>query len=238
MPVWQLDARLIFPDPSMADPDGLLAVGGDLSPERLQLAYRSGIFPWFTHAGEPFWFSPDPRCVLEFSDLRISKSMLQLFKKQAFRVTTDHNFAAVIENCAAIPRREDADTWIDGHFIEAYKTLHQLGIAHSVEVWEDEQLVGGLYGLSLGTCFFGESMFSKKSNASKYGFIRLMQHLHTSGYAFVDCQVYNTHLASLGAHDIPRTAYLNKLAAALQHTPEKPLGRDILDQGASRRMTH
>lgn len=238
MPVWQLDERLIFPDPSMADPDGLLAIGGDLSADRLMLAYSSGIFPWFTHDDEPFWFSPDPRCVLEFQNLHITKSMQQLLKQHAFRVTIDHAFPAVIAACAAIPRKEDAHTWIDRHFIRAYRELHDRGIAHSVEVWDDDQLAGGLYGLSLGACFFGESMFSKKSNASKYGFIRLMQYLAALEYAFVDCQVYNPHLASLGAHNVLRESYLHMLKLGLQKQPKQQLSRQTLDQGASRRMTH
>lgn len=190
MPVWQLDQRLIFPDPTMSDPDGLLAIGGDLSEKRLILAYSSGIFPWFVHDDEPFWFSPDPRCVLQFDALRISKSMQQLFKKKAFRVTVDFNFSAVIKGCASVPRKYDSDTWIDAQFIEAYENLHLNGHAHSVEVWEEDKIVGGLYGVAIGACFFGESMFSTVSNASKYGFIRFMQYLQHNGFAFCDCQVF------------------------------------------------
>lgn len=236
MPVWQLDQRLLFPDPSMADPDGLLAIGGDLSQERLVLAYRSGIFPWFTHDDEPFWFSPDPRCVLLFDALKISASMGSLMKKHAFRVTVDHDFQQVITQCASIPRKHDDDTWIDGHFMEAYTSLHHSGIAHSVEAWENDQLAGGLYGLTLGSCFFGESMFSRKSNASKYAFIHLVQHLQASGYSFIDCQIYNTHLASLGAKNITRDAYLHMLSDALKNQPQVKLQACVLDQGANLRI--
>lgn len=223
MPVWQLDHRLLFPDPSMADPDGLLAIGGDLSVERLHLAYTSGIFPWFTLNNEPFWFSPDPRCVLPCTEIIISTSMRRLINKKAFRVTVDHDFSEVITGCSSIPRKHDDATWIDEHFIEAYTTLHHQGIAHSIEVWDHENIVGGLYGLTIGACFFGESMFSKVSNASKFGFIHLAQHLAASGYHFIDCQVYNKHLASLGARDIPRQTFLMQLAVALNHIPAHPL---------------
>lgn len=219
MPVWQLDKRLIFPDPTMADPDGLLAIGGDLSEERLILAYSSGIFPWFMHDNEPFWFSPDPRCILRFEKLRISKSMQQLFKKEQFQVTVDADFNAVIRACASIPRKHETDTWIDENFIAAFQHMHDKGVAHSVEVWQNDALVGGLYGMAIGACFFGESMFSRVSNASKYGFIRFMQYLHEAGFAFCDCQVFNPHLASLGAENISRKLFLQMLEQGLQQDP-------------------
>lgn len=229
MPVWQLDHRLLFPDPSMADPDGLLAIGGDLSVERLHLAYTSGIFPWFILDREPFWFSPDPRCVLPCNEIRISTSMRRLLQKHAFSVTINHDFEGVITGCARIPRKHDHTTWIDQDFIQAYISLHEKGIAHAVEVWDKDELVGGLYGVAIGACFFGESMFSKVSNASKYGFIILVEHLQKSGYHFVDCQVYNNHLASLGARDISRETFLQMLAEALNCIPENPLQKMQLD---------
>lgn len=225
MPIWQLDHRNIFPDPFEADPDGLLAIGGDMKPDRLILAYRSGIFPWFSLGHEPYWFAPDPRCVLDFSELHVSSSMKQLFRKKTFTVSVDKDFAAVIDACASIPRKHDESTWIDGMFREAYCHLHELGHAHSVEVWQDEKLVGGLYGVIQGGVFFGESMFSRVSNASKYGFIAFMRHLESLGFAFVDCQIHNDHLASLGAKDVSRHIYMEKLAfGLLKHvTPVHPV---------------
>lgn len=234
MPVWQLDHRLLFPDPSMADPDGLLAIGGDMSAERLLLAYSSGIFPWFTQDDEPFWFSPNPRCVLPCNEIKISTSMRRLLNKQAFSVTINHDFQSVITACASIPRKYDSDTWIDAHFIAAYSDLHQKGIAHSVEVWDKEELVGGLYGLTIGACFFGESMFSKVNNASKYGFIRLTQLLEQSGYTFIDCQVHNNHLASLGAKNVHREVFLRMLADALEIEPKTPLHKMVVDAASTK----
>jgi len=234
MPVWQLDEHVIFPAPEMADPDGLLAIGGDMRPERLLLAYRSGIFPWFRMDNEPFWFSPDPRCVLTFDALKISGSMKQLLKRNKFRVTVDEEFQTVIQACAATPRKYDSDTWIDDIFVAAYCALFDQGIAHSIEVWEEDKLAGGLYGLSIGGCFFGESMFSHVSNSSKYGFIRLAEWLQAHNYAFIDCQVYNDHLGSLGAVEIDREEFLIMLKQGLTKQPDVALGRMVLDQGASR----
>lgn len=211
MPIWQLDHRNIFPDPFDADPDGLLAIGGDLSSDRLLLAYRSGIFPWFTLGHEPYWFAPDPRCILDFPNLHVSGSMKQLLKRKAFDVTLDKDFESVIKSCAQIKRKNDESTWIDDYFIDAYCKLHHQGHAHSVEVWQNEKLVGGLYGIIQGGVFFGESMFSRVSNASKYGFISLVAHLQKHQFDFIDCQIYNDHLASLGAHNISREEYMLRL---------------------------
>ncbi len=216
MPVWQLDERIIFPDATLAEPDGLLAIGGDLSPERLILAYSSGIFPWFIQEGEIFWFSPDPRCILFPDDLKISKSMQQLFRKQRFEIRFDHDFENVIRHCATTKRKGDADTWIDEDFISAFTAMHKLGIAHSIGAYENNELVGGLYGMSMGSCFFGESMFSKVSNASKYAFITLVKWLRENNFTLIDCQLYNDHLGSLGAINIPRKDFLIKLNSALQ----------------------
>ena len=216
MPVWQLDERLLFPDPQFANEDGLLAIGGDLSRDRLILAYVSGIFPWFIENEEAYWFSPDPRCVLIPEELKISKSMQQLIKKQVFRVSYDQDFIKVIKSCKTVKRKGQKETWIDKNFIAAYSNLFNEGLAHSVEVYENEKLVGGLYGVSLGKCFFGESMFSKVSNASKYGFIFLVNALKEQQFTMIDCQVYNDHLATLGAKKMERNYFLQLLKIGLQ----------------------
>ncbi len=216
MPVWQLDDRLLFPDPQFSNEDGLLAIGGDLSKDRLMLAYTSGIFPWFIENEEIFWFSPDPRCVLIPDELNVSKSMKQLIKKQYFRVSYDQEFIKVIKSCKTVKRKGQRETWIDKNFIAAYSNLFKEGLAHSVEVYHGENLVGGLYGVSLGSCFFGESMFSKVSNASKYGFIFLVNALKEKQFTMIDCQVYNDHLATLGAKKMERTYFLQLLKKGLQ----------------------
>lgn len=221
MPVWELDERLIFPDPDFAESDGLLAIGGDLSVNRLILAYSSGIFPWFNLDDETYWFSPDPRCVLYPAQIHISKSMIQVLKKQQFTVRIDHDFEAVIRSCSGAKRRDDADTWIDEQFTQAYIELYKSGIAHSVETYENNILVGGLYGVSLGGCFFGESMFSHSTNASKFAFITLAKLLEKNNFKMIDCQIYNEHLASMGAINIERTIFLAELNAGLQKTTIK-----------------
>lgn len=203
----------VFPDPSQADADGLLAVGGDLHPMRLLTAYQNGIFPWY-NAGEPIlWWSPDPRMVLFPDKLKVSKSMKQLFKKQTFEVSVNQNFEAVIDNCASISRNGQEGTWITKEMKNAYLELHNLGFAQSVEVWENGNLVGGLYGIYLveQEVFCGESMFAKVSNASKYGFIWWVQQLQEKGVKLIDCQMYTDHLASLGAEEISREAFLSYL---------------------------
>ncbi len=217
MPVWQLDEELRFPKPHLANPDGLLAIGGDLSYERLILAYSNGIFPWFILDDEVYWFSPDPRCVLILEELKVSKSMEQLIKKNTFTVTYDQKFKQVIKNCKTVKRKDQDETWIDENFINAYLKMHEKGLAHSVEVFENKKLVGGLYGVSMGTCFFGESMFSKVSNASKYAFIFLAKALQKRNFTMLDCQVYNPHLATLGAKNMDRNIYLDLLKIGLQN---------------------
>lgn len=216
MPVWQLDERILFPEPRFANPDGLLAIGGDLSPERLILAYCNGIFPWFIEGKDIFWFSPDPRCVLIPEELKVSKSMQQLIKKNAFTVTYDQKFKRVIKSCKTVKRKDQSESWIDKNFIDAYEIMHEKGLAHSVEVFENKKLVGGLYGVSIGSCFFGESMFSKVSNASKYGFIFLVKALQKRNFTMIDCQVYNDHLATLGAKNMERNTFLKLLKKGLQ----------------------
>jgi leucyl/phenylalanyl-tRNA--protein transferase len=207
-----LTNELVFPDVQLADENGMLAIGGDLSVKRLTLAYKSGIFPWFNQ-GEPIiWYSPDPRMVLFPSELKISKSMKQVLRKKEFKVTFNQNFGQVIFNCKHIFRAADqGQTWITDEMQKAYVNLHKKGIAKSVEVWQNNELVGGLYGIDLGTIFCGESMFSKVSNASKMAFIYLVKKLETENYKLVDCQVYNNHLASLGAREISREEFLKYL---------------------------
>ncbi|MBI1780338.1 MAG: leucyl/phenylalanyl-tRNA--protein transferase [Sphingobacteriales bacterium] len=208
MPVFLLTDELIFPAPHLADEDGLLAVGGDLSAERLLLAYRSGIFPWFNDDELIQWWSPDPRFVLFPDEIKISKSMKQLLKRNAFEFTTNKAFEQVIDNCKTINRGEGNGTWITDDMKAAYIQLHQPGYAHSAEAWNNGELVGGLYGIRLGRTFFGESMFSKQGNASKYAFIKYVQQLQMEGVELIDCQVYTEHLESLGARMIDRDDFL------------------------------
>ena len=209
--MYLLSKDLVFPPVYLANKDGLLAFGGDLSPERLLLAYKSGIFPWYNQ-GEPIvWYSPDPRMVLFPKNLKISKSMKQIIRKNKFKATFNQNFPEVISNCKNSYREGQGGTWITDEMEQAYLNLHNLGVAKSVEVWEGNELVGGLYGIDLGHIFCGESMFSKVSNASKFAFIYLVQELEKEHYKLIDCQVYNEHLASLGAEEISRSAFLSYL---------------------------
>ena len=208
--IFQLTDELLFPPVEYAEADGLLAVGGDLSPERLLLAYRQGIFPWFE--GElPLWYSPDPRFVLFPAELKVSNSMKQVIRSNTFQFTTDKAFTEVITQCGKIKRDGQGGTWITDTMKEAYIKMHALGYAHSAETWSEGNLVGGLYGISMGRVFCGESMFSKESNASKFAFINYMPLLISQGIELIDCQVYTGHLASLGARMIPRSEYLNYL---------------------------
>ena len=206
-----LTEELIFPPVSEASPEDFLAIGGDLSPERLLLAYTNGIFPWFSEDEPIIWWSPDPRMVLFPENLKISKSMKQLLRKKVFSVTYNQAFDQVIDACATIYRPGQDDTWITEDMKAAYIKLHELGYAISVEVWQDDQLVGGLYGIDLGHIFCGESMFSNVSNASKYGFIHLVQKLQQNGCQLIDCQIHTDHLESLGAQEIPREVFLSYL---------------------------
>ena len=209
--MYYLSSDLFFPPVSEANWDGILAIGGDLSSERLQLAYKSGIFPWFEE-GEPImWWSPNPRMVLFLDELIVSKSMRNILNRKIFTVTFNQNFRDVISNCQNIERDGQNGTWITNDMIEAYCKLHELGIAKSVEVWQDEVLVGGLYGIDLGDVFCGESMFSKVSNASKAAFITLVKQLKKEDYKLLDCQVYNPHLESLGCREIDRTDFMEIL---------------------------
>jgi leucyl/phenylalanyl-tRNA---protein transferase len=210
LPLFVLDERAWFPPVKEAMEDGLLAFGGDLSVERLLLAYKEGIFPWFD--GEiPLWWSPDPRCVLFPADLNISHSMKQLLKRNAFEFSTDKDFREVMLNCQQAKRKDDPGTWITDEIVDAYCTLFELGHAHCAAVYKKGEMVGGLYGLIVNKVFCGESMFSKVSNASKYTFIKYMQHLSANGIELIDCQVHNPHLESLGATMIPREKFLEYL---------------------------
>lgn len=202
------DNEVVFPNPELADPDGLLAIGGDLRPERLMLAYRNGIFPWFSEGDPICWYAPAERCVIFPEKVVISKSMSRLFKSDAFKVTFDQSFIDVIGNCAKITRKEQDGTWITSEMQDAYIELHRRGHAHSVEVWADGVLVGGLYGVWVNQVFCGESMFSKVSNASKYALIWLCQH---KALRMIDCQLPNDHLLSLGAEMISHKDYLKWL---------------------------
>ncbi len=206
MPLHILDSKLWFPPVEDALEDGLLAIGGDLSTERLILAYKNGIFPWYDGT-LPLWWSPDPRFVLFPEEIKISKSMQSMLKKKPFQFTTNKDFASVIKACKTKPREGQEGTWITDEVEEAYNQLHKLGYAHSAEVWQNNQLVGGLYGVRMGHVFFGESMFSHVSNASKYAFINLTELLKNDGVELIDCQVYTAHLESLGARMINRNEF-------------------------------
>ena len=206
-----LGKEFIFPPVEMASSEGILAFGGDLQPERLILAYQSGIFPWYNE-GEPIiWYTPAMRMVLFPEELKISKSMRRFMAKNEFSITWNKAFEQVIDQCQKSPRKDQLGTWITEEMKEAYIKLHKLGFAKSIEVWAKDELVGGLYGVDLGHVFCGESMFSKVSNASKLAFIHLVQELQKKGYKLIDCQVYNEHLESLGAREISRKEFMEIL---------------------------
>lgn len=203
--------RLEFPPVEKADAEGLLAVGGDLTPERLILAYQNGIFPWFNEDSLIMWWSPDPRMVLFPSQIKIAKSMRKILKEDTFKLTKNTCFEKVLEQCSSIKRAGQEGTWITQDMRKAYLELHQRGYAKSYEVWQENELVGGLYGVDLGTVFCGESMFSTVSNASKFAFIKMAQELEEKQYKLIDCQLHTTHLESLGAKEIPRAEFLKFL---------------------------
>lgn len=211
MPVfWLSEKDISFPHPELANEDGILAIGGDLSKERLLLAYRIGLFPWYNPEDPILWWSPDPRFVLFPEELKIAKSMRSYFNQRKFQVTFDQCFEDVMRACKEAYRKgQGGGTWISEDMVEAYCGLHQQGHAHSVEVWRDEELVGGLYGVCLGKIFFGESMFSKANNASKVGFISLVRLLEKQGFWLIDCQQETPHLKSLGGRSIPRKEFLS-----------------------------
>ena len=216
MPIYRLGRAVAFPDPALAEPDGLLAVGGDLQPERLLEAYARGIFPWFDDRSPILWWSPDPRLVLAPEELHVSRSLARTLRRGTFRVTADTAFDSVIRRCAEKGRPGQRGTWITPEMIDAYCALHRLGFAHSFEAWEGEALAGGLYGVSLGAVFFGESMFADAPDASKVAFARGVAWLASRGVGLVDCQVRTDHLVSLGARELPRREFLARVEAALE----------------------
>ena len=217
MPIFRLVDEPIFPPPDYADPSGLLAVGGDLSKERLLEAYRLGIFPWYSDDQPILWWSPDPRLVLDLKDFKISLSLRKTLKKGVFQVTFDHAFEEVIQACAVVPRAAQNGTWITEEMQEAYINLHGLGYAHSVESWFGGKLAGGLYGVSLGKSFFGESMFHLKTDASKVALATLVEKLKSWDFHFIDSQMTTEHMVRLGAKELPRRIFLKRLQSALRH---------------------
>lgn len=217
IPTWLDPGKCIFPDANLAlpEPNGLLALGGSLAPEVLLSAYMQGVFPWYSNDQPILWWSPDPRAVLFPCQIKVSRSLQKTLKNGGYTVTFDQDFNAVIQACAA-PRKQDSspdspDTWITAEMITAYRKLHQLGYAHSVEVWQEGQLVGGLYGLAIDRIFFGESMFHRRPDASKVGFVQLVKHLQKLDFKLIDCQQATHHLQSLGATTIPRQRFLSML---------------------------
>lgn len=203
---------------ALTDPNGLLAAGGDLSPERLLEAYRNGIFPWFNHGDPILWWSPNPRMVLFPHAFKLSTSLNKTLKKACFKVTADHAFEQVVRACAA-PRKGESGTWIVEEMVAAYCELHRLGYAHSVEVWIDDELAGGLYGVAIGKMFYGESMFSRRTDGSKIAFAHMARQLERWGFGMIDCQMYTPHLASLGAREIPRAEFIARLQDLINCEP-------------------
>ncbi len=221
--IFRIPDRHVFPDPRLADPSGLLGVGGDLDPRRIRLAYRMGIFPWYSEGQPILWWSPDPRLVLFPGDLVVPRSLRKRLRKAPYRLTMDTAFDEVVARCASVPRPGQAGTWITDAMREAYGDLHRLGDAHSVEAWEGEALVGGLYGVVVGAAFCGESMFAVAPDASKIAFATLVRQLERWGCPLVDCQVHTEHLARFGAVEIPREAFLRRLDEASRgHLPPAP----------------
>ena len=226
--VYRLDERLLFPNPELADDSGLLAVGGDLSTERLLLAYSHGIFPWYQQGLPILWHSPDPRMVLRAGDLHVGRSLDKAVRRRPYELRLDTAFAEVLEACAETARPDQDGTWITEDMKAAYRELHRLGFAHSAEAWLGDRLVGGLYGVSLGAGFFGESMFAFEPDASKIAFVTLVRQLAAWGIGLIDCQVYTEHLARFGADLVPRDEFLAMLEDALEHPTRR--GPWSLDQ--------
>ncbi len=221
MPVFLLSDKISFPPPHLASKEGLLAVGGDLGQKRLLLAYRTGIFPWFSDDEPILWWSPDPRLVLYPEEIRVSKTLKKIIKKNMFHVTMDSAFVQVINQCAKIRLQNNQGTWIIKEMIDAYSKLHESGFAHSVEAWYQGELAGGLYGVSLGRCFFGESMFTRVSNASNVAFVKLVEYLNALSFDMIDCQFTTEHLLRFGAKEIPRVSFLKQLEESLKTSTKK-----------------
>ena len=226
--LFRLPREVAFPDPRRSEPDGLLAVGGDLSPERLLAAYAAGIFPWYGPDSPILWWSPDPRLVLEPARLHVPRSLARARRRAPYRITADTGFDRVIGACAEAGRPDQEGTWITPAMVRAYRQLHALGFAHSFEAWEGEALVGGLYGVSLGAVFFGESMFATRPDASKLAFVESVEWLAARGVQVIDCQVRTEHLARFGAEDWPRERFLAALAVALEAPTRR--GRWLLEE--------
>ncbi len=216
-----LTSDLSFPplDKALIEPNGLLAAGGDLSPERLLAAYSQGVFPWFNEDDPILWWSPDPRMVLFPNELKISRSLNKTLRKKNYKICADSDFIQVMQACAE-PRKGQSGTWIHPEMVAAYVALHDLGLAHSVETWKDNMLVGGLYGIAIGKMFFGESMFSRKTDASKIAFVHLVRQLRNWGFGMIDCQMKTAHLASFGAREIPRKEFSQKLNSLVIHSEQ------------------
>jgi leucyl/phenylalanyl-tRNA---protein transferase len=221
MPIFRLVDDMVFPPPDYADPSGLIAVGGDLSHERLLEAYRVGIFPWYSDDQPILWWSPDPRFVLELNEFKPSRSLRRTLRRNIFQVTFDRYFEEVITACAAVPREGQSGTWITTEMRDAYIGLYGLGYAHSVEAWYANKLVGGLYGVSLGKAFFGESMFHYKTDASKVALAVLVEKLKSWGFHFIDSQMTTDHMQRLGAKEMSRRIFLKKLQSALRHSTKR-----------------
>lgn len=225
-----------FPPPWLARPDGLLCIGGDLSTERLIQAYKSGIFPWFSENEPILWWSPDPRLVLFPKNVYVSRSLKKKLRRNTFHITLDSAFEKVISACALPRKKDNSGTWLVQDMIEAYIELHHNGFAHSVEVWQDGRLVGGLYGISLGYSFFGESMFSFISDASKAALVTLAGHLAAHDFDFIDCQVTTDHLLNMGAVEIPRQKFLQILQRSISRTPDPDMWNPDLWLSQTRRQ--
>ncbi|MYL84170.1 leucyl/phenylalanyl-tRNA--protein transferase [Desulfovibrio aerotolerans] len=220
MPVFALIDEPVFPSPHLAEPGGLLAVGGDLSLERLLAAYRRGIFPWYDAESPILWWSPDPRPILIPGHVRVSRRLERTLRSGKFRVTLDADFGGVIAGCAGMQRASDNGTWIVPEMAEAYERLHVAGYAHSVEAWQDGKLVGGAYGVAIGKAFFGESMFHRVTDASKVAFVTLARHLDAQGFHFIDCQQTTGHLCRFGAVEVTRNEFLKRLEVAREEEGE------------------
>jgi leucyl/phenylalanyl-tRNA--protein transferase len=221
MPVYRLDDRLVFPPVHLAE-DGLLALGGDLRPERLLLGYSQGIFPWYAENLPILWHSPDPRMIMTTRDLVVQKSLKKAIRRRPYTLKMDSVFGQVLAGCASVPRPGQSGTWLIPEMVDAYTRLHELGFAHSIEAWsQDGELVGGLYGVSLGAAFFGESMFSRAADASKIAYVACVRQLDAWGIGLVDCQVHTDHLERFGAYEVPRLRYLELLKIALDEPTKR-----------------
>lgn len=216
MPIFALNEEIKFPAVELAEENGILAIGGDLSPERLIEAYSNGIFPWYSQDDPIIWWTPDPRFVLFPGEVKLSRTTKQVVRRKIFEITYDKSFITVITECQK-PRKSEQSTWITGEMLDAYIKLHNSGLAHSVEAWKDGKIAGGLYGISLGRCFFGESMFTLESNASKAAFVTLVSKLQELNFLIIDCQVYTDHLKQFGARQIPRSDFIKHIKKGLQH---------------------